>query len=486
MKTPSSFFFKLILQLACVLLANGVKCQNVVSAFSIEIPKQAAQHIYFDDDLRWNFVYLNDKELVVLITNQYFEANKILQVSIKKYGVQQLIGIKVDTKTVQILYYGGNKNQIQTLEFHKYNEQLTHKIEEVYLQKLDVILDYFIVKNEFVVLIYKGEHNQLALLKTSSSSNTKIQNFKIEFPLAKEWHKANQNSSMNAIGLASFCSTYSTEMLMRKVKCYLQGNKLQITYDEMYKTHLFSIDLTTYHTTEKCLNATFPFTASNTGHFTNSVLFENSIYQAFCGPWGVSVQRHDLLADSSHTPWELALSNPVSAELVLAQKETALLSLKDCSFLEWCSSFDQDSEIGLKCSKKDGIINFSLGIHNWKNSELKQAKHTAMPQWQHLKINGIKYNLPNKLSDVGQIDYYISKHTTSAYLDFAYSLADGEFILIQPNIVSEHSMPEMLEDALSNALILPSYQTYIINCNRKYYGFYSKMKKQFTIMETTP
>ena len=439
--------------------------------------------ISFDSDERWNFIFLNGPKLSIILTDKQFQADKIIKKDISKFNIQSILGLHVTNKVVEVAYTSGNKRFVQILQIHKYSEQIVHKRYTLELHKNATVLQYVSYGNKFLVFYKNEDSPNLQALDIRSIDTCVSKSFSTKLNLAQRWESIRTSYPTNHSYIVKDCRTETPALLSAPIKIYPRTNKICLTLDEPYKTHVVTLDLSSNSTKELEVHTVFPKNIPFSSNITNSIILKDELHQVMLGKWGLSVQRHNLLTDSTYAPFVLRTADYYESDQVECFQQSRLSTkIAACSFGEFTSEASTKKALGITCRESKGRITYSICHYEWQQAEFQTANIHSVPKKQSIKLNGIKYELPNAMSTSGHSDYFMSRHIKGQWATIVLSRSDNELATPQPTEVYKPLSTHDIDQELNNSVVFRSYSTFVMNCSQKFYGFYIPSKKAFTIL----
>ena len=453
--------------------------------FGVDVPKNAVQHISMDPNGRWNFIFLTENQLHVTITSKEFVPYKTLDVEkLNQYHVHQLIGIHNTPKEILVFFTGSNEKNLKILSLHKFNEKVAVTVTNYEFQRNSEVLKAFGFGNAFHVLVKIPTSEDLNWLVIDEEKKTKTLSLQSEFPLASRWQKElRSHPQQNCLVNYGQRTTFRENVVVLKV--YPREKQIHVTYDEPFKTHFFTLDLSSFSWKEKTYKVNFPDNVPISNNRTNSFLYEDELFQIMAGPWGFGLQKYQMLTDSCSPTMMYRTATPMSSELSKSYKD--FLSAKDAEPISFSDGMNKikggSAGFGFSCRGSNTKLIFDLGFTTWNDKELLTTMSTPRPRQPSTKINGVKYDLISTANHEGQASYNGWTRTKGVYTCFAISNWDFEPIKYQGTGIDDFPKIRELETQMTGNFVMPSYNTVFLNGNLAFFGFYQKGKKLYHILQ---
>lgn len=470
----------LFLVFTCICATLQTDAQNVVAGLPLDIDKHSLQHVSKDVNNRWNFIYLNRSSLDVIITDSSFKVIKNLDVKLET-RINKILGVSSTAKYIN-LFFEEDSRSIALLRVQKFvgkgeitqlNKQFSRK---------ETVLKCFQHEENFY--IFSDRNDSLSMVKVNSDFTTMRKTFPTEFGFSEKWKSMVQSYPQYHTFLNPKDRRPSHKETGTSVKLYPNNTHILLTIDEPFKTHLLSIDLSTFTSKETTLNFEYPDNIPISGNITNSFIYDEHLYQAIAGRWGFSIQQRNLGRDTLVKTHLFRTNSEESSSVckIFKDKFAEPLPVEMDFTSKWNKGVDQNYFMGLVCSGSKSRLQFEVGFSRWFDASIPKQPISGEPSEPRIKIDGLSYRLNSPFEQQEQFAYYPWKYSYGVYACFSMSGWDFTPIKYIGNGIEDIPKIREYEKTMMGNFVGSSHHAIFYGNGNTYYGFYRNRKKEYYIL----
>ncbi|MEZ0007312.1 hypothetical protein ABH942_002693 [Flavobacterium sp. 28YEA47A] len=265
--------------LCCINLSFG---QTLLASHPLELKKATSYHQIINAVNNQNqvFAFASDKEKlkVLKFSNALFFKDS-LSVSRPDKSYEAMVGFSFEDNGNPYLYWSSEDyTKIQSLYFDFNNRTSSTASYQVSFKNED-ILSVFSENNSFYILSLIQKEDKL---KFYCFNKGQLEEKTVDFSSFKFIDENGKSSTFsklikeNAIEKIDTRSSNPLFQSVSKIKFYVTGKQMVLTFDATSRTQLFDIDLTTFAISEKTIPS---LTIKGSGAQSNSYLHNNKLYQ---------------------------------------------------------------------------------------------------------------------------------------------------------------------------------------------------------------
>lgn len=265
--------------LCCINLSFG---QTLLASHPLELKKAASNHQIINTVNSQNqvFAFASDKEKlkVLKFSNALFFKDS-LSVSRPDKGYEAMVGFSFEDNGNPYLYWSSEDYTKIQSQYFDFNNRTSSTASYQVSFKNENILSVFSENNSFYILTLIQKEDKLKFYCFSKGQlEEKIVDFS-PFKFTDENGKPSTFSALVKENSIEKIDTRSSNPLFQsvsKIKFYVTGKQMVLTFDSSSRTQFFDIDLTTFAISEK--NIPSLAIKGNSGQ-SNSYFHDNKLYQ---------------------------------------------------------------------------------------------------------------------------------------------------------------------------------------------------------------
>lgn len=289
--------------------------QTLLASHPLELKKTASNHQIINAVNNQNqvFVFASDKEnLKVLKYNKALFFKDSLSVKRPDKSYVTIAGFSFEENGNPYLYWASaDYFKIESIYFDLDNKTST-SVSFQFPFKNEEILSTFSENNSFYILTQFKKEDKL---KFYCFTKGKVEEKIIDFSAYNFMDENGKPSTFNKLITENSIEKIDTKSLnplfqsISKIKFYILGNRMILTFDSLSRTQLFDIDLNTFNINEKTIPS--PILASGMG-MSNSYFHQDKLYQIKTNEAGLMIAAVDVASGEVLKNYAVAQKDSIS------------------------------------------------------------------------------------------------------------------------------------------------------------------------------